>query len=121
MVLARTGDPPPLTTAGTDPVRPGGPATTGSPVAAAAGEPCGPPGFPAPDIPRGPVTVVSIGLEGNVLTTEITLVDGSGIAVVRVVVIGVAVASGETVFWLKGGATTAAGRHQPAAATAPFP
>lgn len=58
-------------------------------MADAAGEPSGPAGFPAPDVPGGPVTVESIGLGGNVLTAEITLVDGSEIAVVRVEVSGV--------------------------------
>ena len=77
------------------PDRPGGPppATTGSPLADAAREPCGPPGYRAPDVPGGPVTVVTIGLGGNVLTAEITLVDVGEIAVVEVVVTGV-VASG---------------------------
>jgi hypothetical protein len=110
VVPDRPGDEPPATTAGTFPVNPGGPppATTGSAVADAAGEPCGPPGIPAPDIPGGPITVLSIGLGGNVLTAEITLVDGSEIAVVRVVVTGV-VAS-DVGACTKVGAATAPGR-----------
>ena len=44
--------------------------------------------------------MVSIGLGGNVLTAEITLVDGSEIAVVRLEVTGVDAASGTVAVWL---------------------
>ena len=51
--------------------------------------------------------MVTIGLGGNVLTAEITLVDGGEIAVVRVVVTGVDAASGTVAVWLTGVVATA--------------
>ena len=53
--------------------------------------------------------MVSIGLGGNVLTAEITLVDGSDIAVGRMEVTGVAVANGTVTVWFDVGPVIAAG------------
>jgi hypothetical protein len=53
--------------------------------------------------------VALIGLGGNVLTAEIALADDREVGVGRVVITGMAVASGNVAVWLNDGATMVVG------------